>query len=405
MTGYQALANAPVQQGRAALNDVQRRSLRGYEGMANTPGLAGGAALNDVQRESLGAYRRLAGQTAKQGSAALNDVQRNAMNMLNPIANGSQLTGNPYLEDMIARGSQDIGNAGNLMASANGRYGSDSHAQALGKNIADFAGNTRFNDYNNQQPPRQRDIQLTGIGNQADSQYQSGANRQLEGIAGVGAFGNQANNQYQYGADRQLAGLQASAPSAIRRTGNTARAWIAASPDCRASRHWQSANNQFGEGVARQMAGIYGAVGIGNQADAQTQLARNRQTDAIGSLFNAGTQQRQNVAAGTQQLTDAFNARKNPYNTLLGVGAKNEDLYARTLADRVRVNAAKQAAVTAPLDYLAQLANLFQGGTTVQTGTQPGESPLSKGISGALSGYATTGNPFGAILGGLGGFI
>jgi hypothetical protein len=353
----QGIANQPIQQGSAALNDVQKQGLSGYQGFAAQTPQQGTAALNDIQRQSLSGFQGMADTPGSQGWAALNDVQRNAMNLLNPIASGAQLTGNPYLEDMISRGSQDIGNAGNLMASAAGRYGSDSHAQALGKNIADFAGNTRFNDYSQQQARRDSAIsQLTGIGNQADSQYQFGANRQLAGLQGVAGMGNQANNQY-------------------------------------------------GEGVNRQLAGLAGISGMGNQANAQTDAARARQTDAIGSLYNAGAQQRQNVANGTQQLSDAYAARLQPYNTLLGVGARNEDLYARTLADRVRVNAAKQGAVTAPLDYLAQLANMFQGGTTVQTGMQPGQSPLSKGIGGALSGYASTGNPFGAILGGLGGII
>ena len=344
----QSIAGQPIAEGDGALNNIQRQGVSGYQSLANQAPQQGTAALNDVQRQSLGGFQGMANTAASQGSAALNDVQRNAMNLLNPIAGGAQLTGNPYLEDMIARGSQDIGNAGNLMASAAGRYGSDSHAQALGKQIADFAGNSRFNDYTNQQARRDSAIaQLTGIGNQADSQYQFGANRQLAGLQGVAGMGNQANNQY-------------------------------------------------GEGVNRQLAGLAGVSGMGNQANAQTDAARARQADAIGSLYNAGAQQRQNVLNGTQQIADAYAARLQPYNTLLGVGAKNEDLYARTLADRVRVNAAKQSAVTAPLDYLAQLANLFQGGTTVQTGTQPGKSPLSKGISGALSGYATTGNPFGA---------
>ena len=122
-----------------------------------------------------------------------------------------------------------------------------------------------------------------------------------------------------------------------------------------------------------QLAGLAGVSGMGNQANAQTDAARARQADAIGSLYNAGAQQRANVLNGTQQIADAYAARLQPYNTLLGVGARNEDLYARTLADRVRVNAAKQSAVTAPLDYLAQLANMFQGGTTVRNGTQPEE--------------------------------
>ena len=314
------------------LNNLQDQQVGRLQSIAGQPIQQGSAALNDVQKQGLSGYQGLANQTPQQGTAALNDIQRNAMNLINPIASGGAMQNNPYLEDMISRGSQDIGNAGNLMASSAGRYGSDSHSQALGKNIADFAGNTRFADYNNQ------------LGRMDSARGE------------LSALGNQANNQY-------------------------------------------------GEGVNRQLAGIQGVSGMGNQANTQTDAARARQTDAIGSLYNAGATQRQNTINGTQQLQDAYTARTQPYQTLLGVGAKNEDLYARQLADNARILKEKQGATTAPINWLAGLANQFQGGTTVTNNTQPTGSPLSQGLGGALTGYGMTGNPLGALLGGLGGFL
>lgn len=131
----------------------------------------------------------------------------------------------------------------------------------------------------------------------------------------------------------------------------------------------------------------------------------NRQTDAIGSLFNAGTQQRQNVAAGTGQLQDAYNARMSPYNTLSQVGAKNEDLYSRTLADKSRVFSEKQNAQTAPINWLANLLGAAGGGQQVTNTSQP-SGGLPGAIGGATAGAGLFGGPLGALFGGgLGAFL
>lgn len=128
----------------------------------------------------------------------------------------------------------------------------------------------------------------------------------------------------------------------------------------------------------------------------------NRQMDAIGSLFNAGTQQRQNVAAGTGQLSDAYNARMQPFNTLMGVGAKNEDLYSRTLADKSRIFSEKQNAQTAPINWMANLLGAAGGGQSV-TNTSVPSNPLGGAIGGGMAGYDIFGGPLGALAGGLGG--
>lgn len=130
----------------------------------------------------------------------------------------------------------------------------------------------------------------------------------------------------------------------------------------------------------------------------------NRQMDAIGSLFNAGTQQRENVAAGTGQLSDAYNAKLSPFNTLMQVGAKNEDLYSRTLADKARVFSEKQNAQTAPINWLANLLGAAGGGQQVTNTSVPSNS-LASGVGGGLAAYGATGNPLLGLLGGVGGFL
>lgn len=224
-------------------------------------------------------FQNITGLTKDGG---LNDLQDQQVSRLNPIANGDFLNGSPELDNLLSRTSADIGNTGNLMASAAGRYGSDSHAGTIAKNIGDVSSNLRYQD-------------------------------------------------------------------------------------------------------------------LGAQ--------RSRQMDAIGSLFNAGTQQRGNVAAGTGQLSDAYNAQLSPFNTLSQVGAKNEDLYSRTLADKSRIFSEKQNAQTAPINWLANLLGAAGGGQQVTNTSQP-SNPVAGGVGGALAGYDTFGGPLGALFGGgLGAFL
>lgn len=115
--------------------------------------------LNNLQDQQVKRYQGIA------NSNGLGTVQQSALNLLNPIAQGKEMQDNPYLQGVIDRGSRDIANTANLMASGAGRYGSDSHAQVLGKNIGDFAGNLRFNDYNTQLGRRDAAIQsVAGLG-------------------------------------------------------------------------------------------------------------------------------------------------------------------------------------------------------------------------------------------------
>lgn len=247
--------------------------------------------LNNLQDQQV---KRLQGIANSNG---LNSIQQGALNLLNPIAQGKEMQDNPYLQGVIDRGSQDIANTANLMASGAGRYGSDSHAQVLGKNISDFAGGLRFQDYNNQLGRRDAAIQ---------------------NVANLGGVGQSNVNS------------------------------------------------------------------------------------AISSLFNAGTQQRQNLVNGTQQLQDAYDARLDPFRTMMGVGSTYEGKNQALLNDASRIFDAKQASTRAPVDWLAGLVSALQGGTTVSNTTQPSNA-VGGGLGGALSGYALTGSPLGGLLGGLGG--
>lgn len=164
--------NATLQDG--GLNNLQDQQVNRYQGIANSNG------LNQMQQNSFNRLTPIA-----QGNGYNADQQR-AVNLLNPIAQGKEMQNNPYLQGVIDRGSQDIANTANLMASGAGRYGSDSHAQVLGKNIGDFAGNLRFNDYNNQLGRRDAAIQaMFGMGSQGMAQKTGAINSQF----GMGSTG------------------------------------------------------------------------------------------------------------------------------------------------------------------------------------------------------------------------
>jgi hypothetical protein len=359
------------------LNTQQQQAYNQYSPMAQGNGLnsmqqwaynqlnpmAQGNGLNNMQQA---AYNRLDPTAAGNG---FNATQQNAANYLSPIASGASRQNNPYLEDMIKRGSQDIGNAQNLMASSAGRYGSDSHAGRLGKEIGDFAGNTRFTDYNNQNARQDNAINsLFGMGTTGAGQKNEAINQQYGiGTQGFGQKTNAINAQYGIGS----------------------------------------------QGAAQKANAINAQYGIGTQGAAQKSGATNQQfgmgttgmdqrNDAISSLYNAGTAQRQNIINGTQQLQDAYQARMDPYRTLMGVGAMNEGLYGRQIADNTRIFNEKQKSARAPLDWLSQFAG---NGNTTTTNTQPAQaSGLSQGLGGALTGFAA-GGPLGGLLGGLAGLI
>lgn len=247
--------------------------------------------LNNLQDQQVKRFQGIA------NSNGLNSIQQGALNLLNPIAQGKEMQNNPYLQGVIDRGSQDIANSANLMASGAGRYGSDSHAQVLGKNIGDFASNLRFNDYTNQLGRRDSAIQ---------------------NVANLGGAGQ------------------------------------------------SNVNN------------------------------------AISSLFNAGSTQRQNLLNGTQQLQDAYKLRQSPMQDLLGVGGAYENKNTQLLQDQSRIFNEKKNQQTAPLNWLADLASRFQGGSTTTNYQQP-SNPLGGGLGGFLSGYGLTGSPLGGLFGGLGG--
>ena len=271
-------------------------SARGATGtfgnsFANLSATLNDGGLNDMQDQQAGRLQ----QTA--GGNGLNTMQQSGADWLQRIASGGDMQNNPYLEDTIKRGSQDIANADNLMASVNGRYGSGSHAGVLQKNIGDFAGGLRFNDYEGQL--KRRD-------------------------------------------------------SAIR--------------------------DYFGMGTT----------------------GHDQRTDAINSLYNIGSQQRENNIAAPGQLAAGYNASLTPWQTLGKVGEAYEQKNQQILDDKTRVFNETKQSMTDPINWLSNIAGAYKGGQQV---TNERYNPLLNALGGAASGYDIFGGPIGGAVGGLAGLF
>lgn len=65
-------------------------------------------------------------------------------------ANGGNLTGNPYLDQVLGRASSDTANAVNQQFSAAGRYGSGAHTSVLADRIGQQQTQARMGNYDNE---------------------------------------------------------------------------------------------------------------------------------------------------------------------------------------------------------------------------------------------------------------
>ena len=163
-----------------------KQTMSGLTGLQNTANNSTGAFNNNFNRVNTtlgdGGLNNLQDQQVSRlnqiaSGQGMTGVQQNAVNWLTPIAQGKEMNGNPYLDQMISKGSQDIIDANKLAASGMGRSGSTDLGQTLNRNIGDFAGNLRFNDYNNQLGRRDAAIQnVFNMGTTAQGQKTNAIN-------------------------------------------------------------------------------------------------------------------------------------------------------------------------------------------------------------------------------------
>ena len=177
-----------------------------------------------------GAYQQVAGLATNQG---FDPLQQQSVTQLQNIAGGGMLTGNPYIDKVIASTSQDITRAGQMNASGAGRYGSGGYQGVTQRAVGDVSNQMRMANY-----------------------------------------------------DKERGYMQ----------------------------------------------------------------------DAIGSVFNAGQQRIQNIAALPGQMQSAYQASLDPYKSMMGVGGMYEDLASRRIADQKRIFDEQQAQPWAQLGKLQSIA-------------------------------------------------
>ena len=105
---------------------------------------------------------------------------------------------------------------------------------------------------------------------------------------------------------------------------------------------------------------------------------QNRQGQAQQQLFNAGQQGQQNIGA-------AYDGMQAPIESLMGVGAMNEDLMGRVMNDQLRINQEKQNAPLANIQALLAAAS-GAGNYGKTSATSQGPSNTFSNIAGGILG-------------------
>ena len=148
-----------------------------------------------------------------------------------------------------------------------------------------------------------------------------------------------------------------------------------------------SGAGRYGSGIHQQTLG--NTLGdVTNRAVGQEyNNFQNRRDAANNNLFNMGQQAFGNLGA-------AYTGMQAPANSLMQVGAMNEDLATRQMNDKLRVFNAKQ---NTPWDQLGRLNAIASGAGQMggtQTQTQPGQNPFLTALGYASGGAGLLGSFF-----------
>lgn len=233
--------------------------------------------------------------------------------------------------------------------------------------------------------------QITDLANQAGQPGGYGA--QMQDIIGAGGF-----NMPQQTA---LQGIQNTATSSFDPWSNPAFSQVLDQASDRARLAVDQSMGGMGrygsdvhqQGVAREIGDLTSRM-VGDEY----RNWQGRQDAAQQQLFNAGQ-------TGFQNMGTAWTRAQDPAQALMGVGGMYEDLYGRTLNDRLRI---AQESANAPLANIQALNAVAGGAGNYGTQTQTAQMPsntFGNVAGGALAGGSMFGWP-GAIGGGLlGGFL
>lgn len=190
-TGPMAAAAQTISQG--GIGQASQNAIDNLQNMGGSNPWMDQAAneFQNVGQIGEGTYRDMIGQAGQPGAAE---------QYLTSTAQGDYLGGSPYLDDIISRGAQDIGDQTAQMFAAGGRYGSGAHQGIVSDSVARYGNELRNANYQ-----AERDRQM-GAANAIEAAQQGRTGLGLQGAAGLaGVQGQNIGNQL--GAAGQLANL------------------------------------------------------------------------------------------------------------------------------------------------------------------------------------------------------
>lgn len=406
--------------------------LSGFQNFAGGAGNVSNQALLDYARGAGGSNPAMAGFQELSGARGPSVSEQNLMR----IAQGGMLgLDDPNFEAVLARATQRQNDAVNMQASAMGRYGSGAHQGVLAREIGDMQAQARMeqlmrerqaqveaNTLIDQQRYLGDQTRLSALGGMSNAS-ESAASRQLAALqaaTGVDIGNRDAQMQALMGGANTYAtgigqGISAASGAAGIQAGNRdARLNAASSGSAARSNDLNTALNAVNsastiQGANRdsRLSGLtalgttYGSgvtTGLNAATSAATVQGQNadRTINASNNLFNAGQQGVTNMGQAPAAYTNIYDAQNLGNNSLMDVGAMNEDLYSRYLTDQLRI---QQESQQAPYANAQGVLTALNGGTSPYAqNTQTAQGP-SSGLSNIAGGLLA-----GASLLGPGGF-
>ncbi|WP_049732863.1 hypothetical protein [Rhizobium ecuadorense] len=144
-----------------------------------------------------------------------------------------------------------------------------------------------------------------------------------------------------------------------------------------------SAAGRYGSGANQQLLGST----IGDLGARQYQAWQARKDSANSNLFNMSQQ-------GIGNLSTAYSGLQAPAQSLMQVGAMNEDLATRQMNDKLRIFNERQSK---PWENLSRLNAIASGAGQLgssQTQSQPGQNPFLTALGYGASGAGLLGSLF-----------
>lgn len=269
---------------------------------------------------------------------------------LSGTAQGQYLRGSPYLDDIIARSSQNVADQTNQMFAAGGRYGSAAHQGTVADALASNASNLRNQNYQ-----QERDRQMQAAGTLENAQ---------QGRLGIqsGASGGVANVQNQnVGNQMQSTQLGSNIAGQI---GNVQNQNV---------NNWLQGQN-LGLGAAQGRANTQGQ-NINNRLNAASQLG-NLGQQAMGNQFNAANLENQgmgNMMNVIGQLSGIQNNKVFDANQQMGLGGMIDNRTQQGLSDLINQWQQTDMSPWARIGSLLTTGTGSAGnwGTQTSTQTQP----------------------------------